>query len=182
MAKKIGLNISKGILEDLYLNHELSMYDIAKTFGVSVTTIFYYMKKFSIPARDNKDVFTFWGRSQTEHCKQVSRQTHKNKVVQQDTKEKISFARALRGIGHKKNRSDGYIAIYFPSHPKSRSDGYIMEHVLMMECFIGRWLRDDEVVHHINGDKTDNRKENLMLMTASEHMSLHMKERYKKNA
>ena len=80
------------------------------------------------------------------------------------------------GIGHKKKRHDGYLAIYFPDHPKCNADGYIMEHVLVMESILGRWLRDDEIVHHVNHKRDDNRKENLKLMTKSEHMSFHMKE------
>lgn len=44
-----------------------------------------------------------------------------------------------------------------------------------MEQKIGRKLRSDEVVHHINGDKTDNRIENLELISNSEHTSLHHK-------
>ncbi len=39
----------------------------------------------------------------------------------------------------------------------------------MMEQFIGRILREDEVVHHKNGIKTDNRIENLEIMTRSDH-------------
>lgn len=53
-----------------------------------------------------------------------------------------------------------------------------MEHDLVMECLIGRHLKDDEVVHHINEIKDDNRKCNLQLMTASEHMSYHAKKRH----
>lgn len=81
------------------------------------------------------------------------------------------------GIGHKK-RSDGYIAIYFPDHPKSTADGYIMEHDLVMECLIGRHLNPEEVVHHINFKRDDNRKENLKLMTFKEHAAFHMKRRH----
>jgi hypothetical protein len=50
-------------------------------------------------------------------------------------------------------------------------------HRLIMENHIGRQLERKEVVHHINGNKSDNRIENLQLMTLSEHNSLHYKPR-----
>ena len=84
----------------------------------------------------------------------------------------------MGGIGHKKKRTDGYVAVYFPDHPNSNNSGYIMEHVLVMECLIGRHLRADECVHHINENKADNRGANLKLMTKKEHMSYHMKKRH----
>lgn len=49
----------------------------------------------------------------------------------------------------------------------------IDEHRFIMEQFLGRKLDRYEVVHHINGDKSDNRIENLQLMTLSEHSKLH---------
>lgn len=47
-------------------------------------------------------------------------------------------------------------------------------HRLMVESEIGRYLYKGEVVHHKNGNKTDNRFENLQIMTVSEHRKLHM--------
>lgn len=49
----------------------------------------------------------------------------------------------------------------------------IDEHRLIMQEHIGCELTPDEIVHHINEDKTDNRIENLMIMTLAEHSSLH---------
>ena len=46
-------------------------------------------------------------------------------------------------------------------------------HRLIMERYLGRDLTFNEVVHHINRNKLDNRVENLQLMTRSEHTRLH---------
>lgn len=49
----------------------------------------------------------------------------------------------------------------------------IDEHRFIIEQFLGRKLKRNEVVHHINGNKNDNRIENLQLMSLSEHSKLH---------
>lgn len=52
-------------------------------------------------------------------------------------------------------------------------DGWRRQHILVMERHIGRSLKKGEVVHHINEVKTDNRIENLQLMSNGEHTTLH---------
>ena len=46
-------------------------------------------------------------------------------------------------------------------------------HILLMEEILGRPLKENEVVHHINGDKRDNRPENLQVLDRGKHTSLH---------
>lgn len=69
----------------------------------------------------------------------------------------------------------GYKLVSAWWHPRHNKDGYIAEHILIAESKIGRLLEDDEVVHHIDRDKLNNSPENLLVMTNSEHISLHHK-------
>ncbi len=50
---------------------------------------------------------------------------------------------------------------------------YTGKHRLVMEERLGRRLARAEVVHHINGDKTDNRPENLEVLSLAEHNAKH---------
>ncbi len=68
----------------------------------------------------------------------------------------------------------GYILIYKPKHPYCDKDGYIMEHRLVMESIIGRYLKPNEIVHHKNKINDDNRPANLTLFSChKEHNSMH---------
>jgi len=49
------------------------------------------------------------------------------------------------------------------------SQKHVKKHRLIVEAALGRMLLPDEDVHHINGDKTDNRLENLQVVSHSEH-------------
>ena len=69
--------------------------------------------------------------------------------------------------------SKGYIQIPCKEHPSANRDGYVLLHRLVMEEAIGRYLSTNEIVHHINGCKTDNRIENLKLMSKGEHTAIH---------
>lgn len=76
--------------------------------------------------------------------------------------------------GGKVKLQDGRFAIYAPDHPHACIFGtHVLEYRLLVEKKIGRYLTNDEIVHHVNGDQTDNRLENLEVMTLSEHAKIH---------
>lgn len=75
--------------------------------------------------------------------------------------------------GGKRKTGLGYIQVLCSDHPYSTKQGYVMEHRLVMEEHLGRYLEPEEMVHHLNGKRGDNRLENLEASTRSEHVKKH---------
>lgn len=77
--------------------------------------------------------------------------------------------------GGSRTTAEGYVIVLVGrDHPMSDTNGRCYEHRLVMSDAIGRPLTDDEVVHHINGVRDDNRLENLMLFAGhAEHQAHH---------
>lgn len=72
--------------------------------------------------------------------------------------------------------SNGYYILFMPNHPYRDSKNMVLEHRFIMECKIGRYLKKEEVVHHIDGNKLNNLPENLQLFNnQSEHIKYHSK-------
>lgn len=79
----------------------------------------------------------------------------------------------------------GYVVKYWRTYPKEywellkkmcKSNGQIKDHRAIMAMYLNRPLSENEIVHHKNGVKTDNRVENLEIIAASEHQVFHMTE------
>lgn len=70
----------------------------------------------------------------------------------------------------KRKNSGGYIRISSPNHPRADKNGNVLEHRLVMEQQLGRYLLPSEKVHHRNGFKDDNRWENLELISPANHL------------
>jgi len=75
--------------------------------------------------------------------------------------------------GIRKTGKSGYLRECCPNHPDADKKGYVLQHRLIIERFIGRYLKKNEVVHHINGITSDNRIENLEILEKGEHTILH---------
>jgi hypothetical protein len=72
--------------------------------------------------------------------------------------------------------TDGYILVRLPNHPES-VNGYVREHHLVWERHNGRPVPPGHVVHHKDGNRTNNNIENLQLMMTGEHIGLENKRR-----
>lgn len=67
----------------------------------------------------------------------------------------------------------GYRQILCPEHPRADGTGYVMEHILVWERETGFSVPDGCCIHHLNGNKADNRIQNLCIMKKSAHTAFH---------
>jgi len=124
---------------------------------------------------------SFYGKHHTNETKKKISLAHKGKKRKPFTEEtRQKMGKWQKGSGNnqwkggKKKDSQGYIHLLKPEHPFSDIKGYILEHRIIMEQKIGRYLNSKEVIHHINGIKNDNRIENLRLFRNDiEHRKYH---------
>lgn len=71
--------------------------------------------------------------------------------------------------GARQVNGNGYVVVFVgKDYPGAGKQGHILEHRMVMQEFLGRPLTPDENVHHKNGDRADNRLENLELWTRSQ--------------
>ena len=71
--------------------------------------------------------------------------------------------KGMRGYSKRQINRSGYVVVWDRTKTKNA-----LEHRLVMEEFLGRALTSEETVHHINGDRVDNRIENLELWSSSQ--------------
>lgn len=98
-----------------------------------------------------------------------------------DRKEYLKNCGNPRWSGGRRMDVNGYILIYKPDHPHCQIRGYIFEHRLVMEKKIGRYLDQEEIVHHkgikypMNDvrNKSHNIEKNLELISKKQHSLIH---------
>ena len=85
------------------------------------------------------------------------------------TGDPMKVKRPFRRSSDKRITRYGYVEVYDPAHPNAApSTGWVLEHRKVMADRLGRPLFADENVHHKNGDRTDNRPDNLELWVKSQ--------------
>ena len=171
--KRINLReiLPEDELRKLYIDQDMTLKEIADLKGCSPASVLKMNRIYGIKSRTS---FTQKGMESFVEKQRKLKRPHK--VLSEETKAKISLARKGKVLkpsrfgGHTKKRGDGYIAVYVPDHPYANKEGYVMEHRLVMEEHIGRYLEKGEEVHHINKKRDDNRLENLTLLSTEEHL------------
>lgn len=157
-TEKIDLPV--GLLKVLYLDKKHSTVEIAGMFGCAKAQIRRRLVAAGVQMRSIQEAYSL--------------------STANPTKLAVRGPRHPSWKGGRKTHSarNPYVMVMRPDHPEANREGYVFEHRLVMEQQLGRPLAADETIHHINGIKDDNRPENLAVMTHSEHMSLHMKEKH----
>ena len=147
--KDRGTKLDIELVKTLYYERGMSQTEVARELGVSQKVVFKFMQRNNLPSRKT---------------------AKRNQFRENNSSWK----------GGKRINEQGYVEIYSPNEAHTRPNGYAREHILVAEKMLGRRLKfysvgdkRNEVVHHINGIKTDNREENLLVLTAQEHTKLH---------
>lgn len=162
---KIKISVKGATLAEMY-ERGMTLQQIGALFNCVPSCVEYHLKKAGVTLRKAQDY------PKTERQMLQARKNlcgHRKKTTEKPKP-------APKAPAKRQRISNGYVLCKCPEHPRADICGYVPEHTLVVEAAIGRFLREDEVVHHINRVRDDNRLENLQLMTRKEHCSLHGKE------
>jgi hypothetical protein len=160
-------------IKSLYLEDKLSCPEIGKIYGLPPSTVSSRLIADGICLRNRSEALK--GRPfSEEHCKNIS----KSKVGIKDPdwwKKRPGFQVGMRGEKNPNWGGGSYYQKGYRFIKVGDGDGinkhtkYKMEHVLVAEKALGRPLKKGEIVHHINGNKADNRNKNLLICSPTYH-------------
>jgi len=159
--------LSQSWLKQKYYEEKLSTYQIGDILGCSGRVVRYWMKKYEFKMRRIGWKQTDETKKKRSRAQQKWAKENPDKILRgekapmygrhhsEETKKKISENNYWKGKagklspqwkGGRCKRRDGYIDIWKASHPRSKSDRYVLEHRLVMEKYLGRYLYPWEIV------------------------------------
>lgn len=151
--------------ERLYVEEGMSLPQIGARLGIPPSTVRLNLLRRGVTLRTRADAVRAALSARPSPAKGKQRPPRSDSWKSNLRQSRQAWADA-NALGHRIT-SSGYVE--FTRGPnKGRC-----EHVVNMEQSIGRPLAPNEVVHHVNGIKTDNRLDNLALMDRDEHTRLH---------
>jgi len=144
-------HFQKEDLEKLYLDERKSLKEVANLLGCSRDTVANWLRYFRIPIRTRADGYGL--------------------AVKQGKLK--GNGRGL--LGNKFNWKgqrlivNGYVYVYKPGHPRASRNKRVLEHILVWEEIHQHPLPKGWIIHHLNGNKSDNRPENLVASPSQNH-------------
>jgi transposase-like protein len=169
-------------LVELYWKEGKSIKMIAQEIGMSTSSLKRLFDSYQIQRRpfSTKGLHLNIGRKASEETRKNISNSMKGRVLSPEHREKV--IRTLRPGGKLSEngswkggitKQGGYVLVKIPGHPHSWENGYVKRAILVAEAKIGRPLAPNEITHHINHVKEDDRPENIEVLTSSEHTTLH---------
>ncbi len=174
------VTFTKEELNSMYTQNAMTMKEIAIKGGVTIATISVWLKKYGIPARQragiSPELLKDWYLNKKMSLGKISKQLGypvgtilyrliKHNVQLRSRKEaspKLEDHHLWKGGRYASTA--GYMMVTLPGGKRQ------YEHRYIMETYLKRQLKREEHVHHINGNKSDNRIENLMILSGKIHI------------
>jgi len=155
-------------LRALYEEQQLSLPQIAERTSLSVSAVRSRLLRAGVTLRSHEEAIRLRSRHLSERARGRRRrpftELHRRNISQARRRHGDRYAKGVTAT------ATGYLKYTRGPH-KHR-----LVHVVRMEERLGRRLLPDETVHHIDGDRQNNREDNLALVTRAGHCRLHRRE------